>query len=67
MWWWIKYFIFVGDVNLICKKFIKKEKIKFLRNFNVFIVIMKFFDRFLMVYMYVYFRVVLLVKVNEVF
>lgn len=57
--------IFVGDVNLICKKSTKK-KIKLPRNFNVSTVIMKFLDRFLMVYMYVYFRVVPLVKANEV-
>lgn len=58
--------IFVGDVNLICKKSTKKIKIKLPRNFNVSTIIMKFLDRFLMVYTYVYFRVVPLVKANEV-
>lgn len=61
-----KVFHICWDVNLICKKSTKKEKIKLPRNFNVSTVIMKFLDRFLMVYMYVYFRVVPLVKANEV-
>lgn len=53
---------------LICGK--STKKIKLPRNFNVSTVIIKFLDRFfksvVMVYMYVYFRVVPLVKANEV-